>query len=160
MGGVSGPLVHVNKYGVGKQNLTPYSVFNRTLGVAVYHGLTIPIKWPRIKKEGTVLSPANGFLIFSTARFSIEGQEAVFLCCRSGREVGIEFEELLAYSADEDLTRDYLEQIRWPDGVACPRCGSLDIRGGSDKEQVLTAQSVSTNSRSCLALRYMVHAFP
>lgn len=28
---------------------------------------------------------------------------------------------------NEDKCRDYLEELRWPNGIACPRCGSLSI---------------------------------
>ena len=27
---------------------------------------------------------------------------------------------------DEDAAREYLEDILWPDGPHCPRCGSFD----------------------------------
>ncbi len=27
----------------------------------------------------------------------------------------------------EDAAREVIEQFRWPDGVACPRCGSVDV---------------------------------
>jgi hypothetical protein len=31
---------------------------------------------------------------------------------------------LLPYLADDQKAADYLRQLRWPDGVTCPRCGS------------------------------------
>ena len=27
---------------------------------------------------------------------------------------------------DEDNCRAYLEELRWPNGIACPRCGSME----------------------------------
>lgn len=33
--------------------------------------------------------------------------------------------DLMAQFADEDKCREYLEHLRWPDGVACPKCGSV-----------------------------------
>ena len=32
------------------------------------------------------------------------------------------------YFATEDSARDYLEQIRWPEGTVCPHCGAKDGR--------------------------------
>ena len=34
--------------------------------------------------------------------------------------------ELGAHFADADLSRELLERMRWPNGVACPRCGGSD----------------------------------
>ena len=31
---------------------------------------------------------------------------------------------LLPYLQDDQKAADYLRQLRWPDGVTCPRCGS------------------------------------
>jgi transposase-like protein len=33
--------------------------------------------------------------------------------------------DLMAQFGDESKCREYLEHLRWPDGVACPKCGSL-----------------------------------
>lgn len=27
---------------------------------------------------------------------------------------------------DEDVAREYLELLRWPDGATCPHCGAMD----------------------------------
>ncbi len=35
--------------------------------------------------------------------------------------------DLIDRFGDEDRCRDYLEKLRWPDGVTCPRCGSSKI---------------------------------
>ena len=101
----------------------------------MYHGLTIPVKWPKMEKEDTVLSPVNGFLIFTTQQFVVEGQEAVFLCCRNGREVGIKLFELMDNYPDDEACRNYLENIRWPDGTACPRCGGIRISDITTRNQ-------------------------
>ena len=31
---------------------------------------------------------------------------------------------LIPYLQDDQKAADYLRQLRWPDGVKCPRCGS------------------------------------
>src|SRR6266478_9039512 len=31
---------------------------------------------------------------------------------------------LIPYLQDDQKAADYLRQVRWPDGVKCPRCGS------------------------------------
>jgi transposase-like protein len=31
---------------------------------------------------------------------------------------------LIPYLQDDQKAADYLRQLRWPDGVMCPRCGS------------------------------------
>lgn len=36
-------------------------------------------------------------------------------------------QEAIIYFSDEDRCREFLAQIRWPDGVVCPRCGSLGV---------------------------------
>ena len=36
---------------------------------------------------------------------------------------------------DEDTCREDLEQLRWPDGVACTRCGSTEIRNSYTRNQ-------------------------
>jgi len=36
---------------------------------------------------------------------------------------------------NEDKCRAYLEELRWPNGVACPRCGSLNIRNSYTRSQ-------------------------
>jgi transposase-like protein len=35
----------------------------------------------------------------------------------------------------EDKCRDYLEELRWPDGVTCPRCGSKSISKIAERYQ-------------------------
>ena len=36
---------------------------------------------------------------------------------------------------DEDTCREYLEKLRWSDGVACPRCGDLSVSEISTRDQ-------------------------
>ncbi|MBI4298759.1 MAG: IS1595 family transposase [Chloroflexi bacterium] len=36
--------------------------------------------------------------------------------------------EAIRYFADPDVCLDFMVSLRWPNGVACPTCGSLDIR--------------------------------
>ena len=36
---------------------------------------------------------------------------------------------------DEDACRDNLAALRWPNGVACPRCGGLEIRNSYTRNQ-------------------------
>ena len=31
---------------------------------------------------------------------------------------------LIPYLQDDQKAADYLRQLRWPDGITCPRCGS------------------------------------
>ena len=94
----------------------------------MYHGLPIRVKWPKMRLESIVLSPANGLLLLSSIPPTRYAQDAAFLCCRqSGRKVGINLLDLLDYYRNEDTCRDYLEQLRWPNGVACPRCGSMRV---------------------------------
>ena len=35
---------------------------------------------------------------------------------------------LIPYLQDDQKAADYLRQVRWPDGVTCPRCGSDTVR--------------------------------
>jgi Transposase zinc-ribbon domain len=36
---------------------------------------------------------------------------------------------LIPYLQDDQKAADYLRQVRWPDGVTCPRCGSDAVEG-------------------------------
>jgi hypothetical protein len=36
-------------------------------------------------------------------------------------------QEAIIYFSDEDVCREFVAKMRWPDGIACPRCGSLDV---------------------------------
>ena len=40
---------------------------------------------------------------------------------------------LMEQFSDEDSCRAYLENLRWPNGVACPRCGSLQCYSSIDQ---------------------------
>jgi len=40
---------------------------------------------------------------------------------------------LIERYGNEDNCRDCLQELRWPDGVACPRCGSMSISRYQDK---------------------------
>ena len=35
--------------------------------------------------------------------------------------------EMAALFNDEDRARDLMERLRWPDGIACPRCGCMEV---------------------------------
>ena len=35
----------------------------------------------------------------------------------------------------DDACRGYLETLRWPNGVACPRCGDLEVTRIKDRIQ-------------------------
>lgn len=36
-------------------------------------------------------------------------------------------QEAIIHFSDEDVCREYVAKMRWPNGVACPRCGSLEV---------------------------------
>lgn len=36
-------------------------------------------------------------------------------------------QEAIIYFSDEDVCREFVGKMRWPDGVVCPRCGSLEV---------------------------------
>ena len=36
---------------------------------------------------------------------------------------------------DEDACRTYLEQLRWPNGICCLRCGDTNVSGRSKRGQ-------------------------
>ena len=36
---------------------------------------------------------------------------------------------------DEDTCREYLEKLRWPSGVACPRCGDMSVSEITTRDQ-------------------------
>lgn len=36
-------------------------------------------------------------------------------------------QQAIIYFSDEDVCREFVAQMRWPNGVACPRCGSLEV---------------------------------
>lgn len=36
-------------------------------------------------------------------------------------------QEAIIYFSDEDVCREFVAKMRWPDGVVCPRCGSLEV---------------------------------
>jgi len=44
--------------------------------------------------------------------------------------------KLIQEFADESACREYLEELRWPDGIACPRCGSIKISRISTRNQL------------------------
>ena len=43
--------------------------------------------------------------------------------------------DLIDRYGDEDRCRDYLEELRWPGGVRCPKCGSAKISRIHDRDQ-------------------------
>ena len=46
---------------------------------------------------------------------------------KNGTKQDINLVNLIERYRNEDKCRDYLEELRWPNGVACPRCGSMGI---------------------------------
>ncbi len=46
---------------------------------------------------------------------------------KNGTKQDINLINLIERYHDEDNCRAYLEELRWPNGVACPRCGSMSI---------------------------------
>ncbi|HVC32913.1 MAG TPA: transposase, partial [Chloroflexota bacterium] len=36
--------------------------------------------------------------------------------------------EAMRYFSDPDVCLDFVALLRWPNGVACPTCGSVDVR--------------------------------
>lgn len=52
------------------------------------------------------------------------------------KEQEINLLELIESSSDEEKCRAYLEGLRWPDGVRCPRCGSDKISRIKTREQL------------------------
>jgi len=46
---------------------------------------------------------------------------------KNGTKQDINLINLIDRYHDEDNCRAYLEELRWPNGVACPRCGSMSI---------------------------------
>lgn len=36
--------------------------------------------------------------------------------------------EAIEYFSDPDVCLDFMVKLRWPDGVSCPTCGSVDVR--------------------------------
>ncbi len=43
----------------------------------------------------------------------------------SGRDYPRDWNQFLDWFADETACRSYLEQLRWPEGFGCPRCGDV-----------------------------------
>jgi len=46
---------------------------------------------------------------------------------KNGTKQDIKLIVLIERYCNEDKCRDYLEELRWPNGVACPRCGLMSI---------------------------------
>ena len=46
---------------------------------------------------------------------------------RNGSKQDMNLVKLIERYGNEDKCRDYLEELRWPNGVACPRCGSFGV---------------------------------
>lgn len=52
---------------------------------------------------------------------------------KNGTKQDINLVNLIEKYGNEDKCRAYLETLRWPDGVTCPRCGSQSISRYRDK---------------------------
>src|SRR5436190_9558494 len=59
--------------------------------------------------------------------------------------------ELIDRFGDEDKCRTYLERLRWPDGVTCPRCDSTTVA------HVTTRNQFSCKAAGC-GYRFSVRA--
>lgn len=46
---------------------------------------------------------------------------------KNGTKQEVNLVNLVEQYGNEDKCRAYLEELRWPNGVACPRCGSMSI---------------------------------
>jgi len=46
---------------------------------------------------------------------------------KNGTKQDVNLVNLIERYHNEDKCRDYLEELRWPNGIACPRCGSLSV---------------------------------
>jgi transposase-like protein len=64
--------------------------------------------------------------------------------------------DLIERFGDEDRCREYLEQLRWPDGVECPRCGSTKIVHVRTRNQ-FTCKGRNTDGQPC-GYRFSVRA--
>ena len=49
------------------------------------------------------------------------------------KEQEINLVELMSRFHDESECRAHLEELRWPNGAECPRCGSKDVVGVKDR---------------------------
>jgi transposase-like protein len=51
------------------------------------------------------------------------------------KEQDINLVELIDRFHSEDRCRKYLEELRWPEGVECPRCGSKKMSRIKERNQ-------------------------
>lgn len=74
---------------------------------------------------------------------------------RSTPRYDVNLVNLIERFGSEDKCREYLEQLRWPNGVACPRCGDKSVsrvtakKGGRGKKA-----DESRNQFDCNSCRY------
>jgi transposase-like protein len=74
---------------------------------------------------------------------------------RNYTQPAVNLVSLIERFGSEDKCRDYLEQLRWPNGVACPRCGDKSVsrvtarKGGKSKKA-----DESRNVFDCNSCRY------
>jgi transposase-like protein len=48
--------------------------------------------------------------------------------CKKPNEFPMTLTECVRYFADPKVCLEFMAQLRWPDGVECPRCGRKDVR--------------------------------
>ena len=54
---------------------------------------------------------------------------------KNGKKQDINLVNLIEKYHNEDKCRAYLEELRWPNGIACPRCGSASISMLLERDQ-------------------------
>ncbi|MBN1862693.1 MAG: IS1595 family transposase [Dehalococcoidales bacterium] len=54
---------------------------------------------------------------------------------KNGTKQDVNLISLIERYGNEDKCRAYLEELRWPNGVACPRCGSTSISRVLERDQ-------------------------
>ena len=54
---------------------------------------------------------------------------------KNGVKQDIDLVSLIERYHNEDKCHDYLEELRWPDGVVCPRCTSSNVSTIAEREQ-------------------------
>jgi transposase-like protein len=54
---------------------------------------------------------------------------------KNGVKQDIDLVSLIERYRNESKCRDYLEELRWPDGIVCPRCASSNVSTIAEREQ-------------------------
>src|SRR5580692_9620098 len=48
--------------------------------------------------------------------------------CKKPQEFPMTLTQCIRYFANPDVALKFMAELRWPDGVECPMCGSKDVR--------------------------------